>query len=121
MKIRKIPGRTWVKEKVEWQVPYHEKTIQILYELFGSEHVHFDNALRQEEALIRKWFPYDAATAKVIRDRLVQLTNLMTLKGFSSKTKKAYEGHVRRFCQAHAKVYVHLKASDVETYLLHIF
>lgn len=45
----------------------------------------------------------------------------MTLKGFSPKTKKAYEGHIRRFCQSHADVFMQLEVSHVHTYLLRLF
>jgi integrase/recombinase XerD len=95
---------------LEWTVPNNKESIQLLHELFGPEHVHFDTSLLHEEPLIRKWFPYDAATANIIREHLVQLTKLMTLKGFSPKTKKAYCGHIRRFCRIHAEVYLELEA-----------
>ncbi|WP_442600776.1 site-specific tyrosine recombinase/integron integrase [Paenibacillus sp. KN14-4R] len=74
-----------------------------------------------EVTFIRKWFPCDALSAKVMREKREQFSKLMTLRGFSSKTKKAYEGHVRRFCQTHAEVFFHLKEDDVQTYLLRLF
>ncbi|WP_376768178.1 phage integrase N-terminal SAM-like domain-containing protein [Paenibacillus alginolyticus] len=45
----------------------------------------------------------------------------MTLKGFSPKTKKAYEGHIRRFCLTHSEVFLQLNVKNVHTYLLGIF
>ncbi|MDF2644859.1 MAG: hypothetical protein K0Q73_664 [Paenibacillus sp.] len=74
LKIRKIPGRVWVITKLEWTVPGNEATPQLLHELFEGEHVHFETSLRLEEHLIQKWFPYDAATAKVIREYSVKFT-----------------------------------------------
>jgi len=40
--IRKIPGCIWMVDTLEWLVPMNERTVQLLYELFGPEHVHFE-------------------------------------------------------------------------------
>ncbi|WP_068535834.1 tyrosine-type recombinase/integrase [Paenibacillus glacialis] len=118
--IRKIPGRIWMVDTLEWIVPMNERTVQLLYELFGPEHVHFETSMRQNE-FVRKWFTHDIAAATFIREANMRSTNLMTLKGFSPKTKKAYEGHIRRFCQSHAEVILELNESHVHTYVLGLF
>lgn len=82
-KIRRIPGRVWHANNLEWTVPIQEQTMQLLHKLFGPEHVHFEDSLRKIE-IVRKWFPSDVTTAKAIR----VIRQFNDFKGLQSKDQK---------------------------------
>ncbi|USB34939.1 site-specific integrase [Paenibacillus sp. YPG26] len=88
--------------------------------MFPVEEVDIDPPLRKEERF-RRYFPYDASVAKEIRESQKLFSQLLTLKGLSPQTKKAYEGHVRRFCEDVADDFLELQTRHVRDYLLQLF
>lgn len=94
--------------------------MKLLRENFTAEQIHFEQSLGQEK-LVQKWFPFDAQTVKKLRENWTAFQNVLTMKGYSAKTKKVYEGHIRRFCRANATVFLELEENHVRTYVLKQF
>ncbi|MNI61894.1 hypothetical protein D3C73_1171860 [compost metagenome] len=88
--------------------------------MFGAEEVSTDPPLRKE-GQFRKYFPYDASVAKEIRECRKLFSQLLTLKGLSAQTKKAYEGHVRRFCEDVADDFIELQSGHVRDFVVQLF
>ncbi len=98
-KIRKVSGRKWVKSHKIWIVPDNKDTVSLLSRLFGSENVFFET------------FEYDKGT-------LIELKEELKLRNYSTKTQKAYLGHVRRLLQFQKKDVSEIKKEDIKMYLL---
>lgn len=101
--IKNIPGRRWVPEDKVWTVPYTLDVIAQLIRFFQNYNIHVDPQLQQECYLLQPLdnkatesdssfnVPYWSAAQKQ------SLKDALLVRGYSSKTMKAYFGHVERF------------------------
>ncbi len=79
-KIKSIQGFQWISQQKQWTAPYSEKMVHQVKHFFRNEQVivEFEGSKENEEII--------KTTEKEIR-----------LKGYSSKTIKAYISHLKRF------------------------
>ncbi|MCU6708125.1 tyrosine-type recombinase/integrase [Paenibacillus sp. J5C_2022] len=104
VKIKSIAGRKWQAEEKLWLVPYKLATIAQLAELFHGDVIHVDEVLDEECYFLREWVDAGKKTAERCSGLLAKwesehhqiMNNVLVAKGYSSKTVKAYSGHVRR-------------------------
>lgn len=92
-RIRTISGRKWHNNKKYWTIPLHAETIKKLFIVFEDEEFCIEEDA-QKVLLQLNLFPnadlrYD--------DVLRRCEEELKLHGYSSKTLKAYLGHIRRF------------------------
>lgn len=99
-RIKSIPGRRWIPEELIWTIPYTMVGMERLLGLFDSSVMQFDPELLEECYLLRTWkkskgpgAPADPARS-FAESRMV---DVLRLHGYSSRTIKAYCGHVERF------------------------
>ncbi|MFD0959013.1 tyrosine-type recombinase/integrase [Paenibacillus chungangensis] len=103
-KIKSIAGRKWVLAEKLWLIPYKLATVAQLAELFHEDVIHIDEVLEEECFFLREWLDASKKTAARSSGLLKQwdnghrqeMSNALVAKGYSSKTVKAYNGHVRR-------------------------
>ena len=113
-KIRKIEGRRWEADKKCWIVPNSSKCINRLIKVFENENVNWAKSFNF--SIIGN---YDYILPDISLT-LKQLEKQLTFKGYSSKTKKSYIGHVRRFLSFINKKPELLEKQDVEKYIYYL-
>jgi len=105
-KIKGIPGRRWHPEGKYWTVPHTDGMVERLLELFAGEEVEVDPALRPGR--------------DIVGNTLAAVEAELKLRGYSSRTCKAYLGHIERFLKQMGREPRELGVQDVRTYLLHL-
>lgn len=101
-KIKKINGRKWIESDKIWSIPDKKESIELLIELFGKDSI--VTALSRVEG-------YNDEIMLIVKNEL-------KLRGYSSKTLKAYLGHVERFLKFHNKKFEDIDKDDIKEYLL---
>ncbi|OXM82701.1 tyrosine-type recombinase/integrase [Paenibacillus rigui] len=101
-KIRSIPGRRWNPDELVWLLPYTLKVITELLMIFKDKAVIIDPQLLEECEFLRS--SDESATSDPLAvlppwgaEQRQRLKDELLLRGYSSKTVKAYLGQVDRF------------------------
>ena len=113
-KIRKIPNRVWNGELKQWIIPYEAKSINKLIELFLDEDINWSKIFNF--TIINFYDLYNFN----MKNETNKLYNVLTLKGYSEKTKKSYIGHLSRFLQFTDVKPEELKRNNLEKYMFHL-
>lgn len=111
-KVRTITGRKWDNSNRYWIVPNNIETIDRINNLFSSSDI-IDNtqlALFKKQLRAKPWE----------KQILIKLSDQLKLKGYSSKTIKAYVGHIRRFVDYNDDDPLVLNKKDIDKYLLYL-
>ncbi len=112
-KVKEICGRKWDGNNRCWIVPNNSKTVEQINILFDKSSVIDNTGLaifsRQAQAI-----------RPCERQILVNLSEQLRLKGYSSKTIKAYVGHIRRFVGFKGRDPLYLTKKDIDAYLLYL-
>jgi len=113
--VRRIPGRTWDKDKKVWRVPAEHETMMILCNFLESIPVKtVDQSLYERfPELVRLCTPEDYAA-------MAKLGDLLRRKGYSSKTRKAYLGHAERFIRQSAVSVEEVTTAHLDTYFMRL-
>lgn len=98
-KIKKVYGRKWLESDKIWIVHDNKETIDLLLRLFGKDNIFFET------------FQYD-------KDTLIEMKNELRLRNYSTKTQKAYMGHVRRLLEVYKKCAEDINEEDIKGYLI---
>lgn len=104
-RIKKFPGRKWIPEDSVWSLPYTMETVKKLLTDFKDCSIHVEAPLLEECSWLQDWphFQKESATKAALNqprwnyDEEKRLKNELLLRGYSSKTVKAYCGQVERF------------------------
>ncbi|WP_340007511.1 hypothetical protein MHH52_06900 [Paenibacillus sp. FSL K6-0276] len=99
MKIREIPGRKWVHDKKIWMIPYTPESIQQLQKLFEGTKIHVDAVLMKECSLLNNEVHMEDHIPTYSWDASIKrsMIHALQLRGYSTKTIKAYCSQVHRF------------------------
>lgn len=110
-KIKQIHGRRWIPGENVWTIPYTQDAVEQLYQSFTSRQIQLSSQLDQEKEWFDRWVK-KGGTAKGVKldgnaagaylfnaQQERKLRDQLTLRGYSSKTIKAYVGHVRRYAE----------------------
>ncbi|WP_278044626.1 tyrosine-type recombinase/integrase [Paenibacillus solani] len=113
--VRRIPGRTWDKDKKVWQVPAEHETMMILCNFLETIPVKtMDRSLYERfPELVRLCTPEDYAAMEKLGD-------LLRRKGYSSKTRKAYLGHAERFIRQSAVSVEGVTSAHLDDYFMRL-
>ncbi|MCT4618340.1 MAG: tyrosine-type recombinase/integrase [Marinisporobacter sp.] len=111
-KIRRIKGRQWRSDEKCWIIPNTDESIIKLFKLFKSEEINCNPSIK-DIAINHLEESYDENLEVLINKSNQQLV----LKGFSTKTIKAYIGHTRRFYKFCNKSIESFTKEDVEKYM----
>ncbi len=112
-KIKTIIGREWDSENKRWIVPDNAESIKRITELFNLSDITDYTGLipyNSDDIYIRRW----------TKQILLMLCDKLRMKGYSSKTIKAYVGHIRRFIIFSKRHPLSLSSNDIERYLLNL-
>lgn len=115
-KIKTIEGRRWDPLDKHWTVPLTSGILDALTKLFAPEPLVVDSALQHDMIggnRAKKLNP----EGKMI---IVAVDNELKLRGYSPKTRKAYQGHIERFIRYCRCDYQQLGESEIREYLLHL-
>lgn len=82
--VRALPGRRWHGERRIWSAPGAAEALEALVTAWGEDRVVVD--------IGRAW-----ARGGPSDDVLVRVREALVLRGYSSRTRKVYLGHLRRF------------------------
>ncbi|KUO53011.1 MAG: integrase [Desulfitibacter sp. BRH_c19] len=109
--VRRIDGRKWDPENKYWIIPHNIETIKQIVKLFEKEEVICYDELNSILSSYRNvWTSHD--------DTLDKMDKLLKMKGYSTKTIKAYIGHSRRFLDNNNKKAELISQEDVEEYII---
>lgn len=101
-KIKNVPGRRWIPEESIWSLPYTLEVINQLLMTFKDCKFYVEPQLLEECYLLQSYeqvnisdslsnvSQWDSVLRQSLKDELL-------LRGYSSKTVKAYLGQVERF------------------------
>lgn len=106
-KIKNIPGRKWIPEESIWSIPYTIESVETLLSVFHHCRFHIESQLLEECYLLQSrrtsekttQFP-DILSFHQLHwnnDQEQKLKKELILRGYSSKTIKAYCNQVKRF------------------------
>jgi Site-specific recombinase XerD len=109
-KVRSIKGRKWDPNNKVWSVPQTNGNIEKLQKLFQGYEIIFDPELNVTNVLVKQEIPLENIMERS-RDNL-------KLLGFSTKTIKAYLGHIRRFLNFCKIDPYELTGENIRSYLL---
>jgi|GEM_PF-1700608 len=109
-KIRKVEGRKWESATKSWIIPNDPKSINELKGLFEGEHIIWDASLDEVTKIITN---NDDSS-------IFDFERHLTLKGYTTKTKKAYIGHAKRFLDFSRTKTTELTKEDAEKYMYHL-
>jgi integrase/recombinase XerD len=114
-RVKSIKGAKWDSVNKQWVVPDNIDNILSLKEIFkGKEPITNFSIAHLERDMIGN--EIDLHKDKVISE----LCNKLKLKGYSSKTKKSYTGHIRRFLEYYKTSPEKLEENDIRKYLLYL-
>ena len=113
-KIRRIEGRRWEADTKCWVVPNDSECIEALINVFSNEDIKWDKALKTSTKEKNRCISPEISAA------LEELEMHLTLKGYTSKTKKAYIGHIKRFLGFTNNKPTELVKEDVEKYIYYL-
>ena len=144
--IREIEGRVWDPLNKFWTVPLSRENLKLLTKIFFSSEIIFDarTAMMAEdlktsktpETEIAKKASFEIADQaishkyarkgyKEVRQNDApvlfdtgQMADELRLRGFSSKTVRAYTGHMKRLAAFINKIPAELKEDEIKKYLL---
>ena len=91
--IKTIRGRSWDPRQRLWRVPHTNGIIDTLLRLFEGESVAVDRKLCMGASIS----PASPAIADEIQGVLAAVDDTLKLRRYSSKTRKSYLLHIRRF------------------------
>lgn len=110
-KVKTISGRKWDAKNKYWVVPYNTEAVSRINALFDRSMLVDNTGLDLFNEQANKPKPWEQQT-------LERLGEALRLKGYSSKTIKAYMGHIRRFISFNEKNPLELDKADIDKYLL---
>ncbi|MTI71206.1 MAG: integrase [Firmicutes bacterium] len=113
-KIRKIDGRVWNSEKKYWSIPYNAKSLSKLIKFFINEDIDWEEIFKVTLIDFKKLYKID------INKEKNEMYKLLTLKGYSEKTKISYIGHLKRFLEYYDVKTEKLTKEHVERYMYHL-
>lgn len=105
-RIKLISGRRWVPEKKSWIFPYTLACVEQFLMLFQDVSLEIEALLRKECPALSDIGLVEKEGADSVHLNVLpvwstqeerKLYEALALRGFSSKTQKAYRGQVRRF------------------------
>jgi len=101
-----VPGGRWDAEAKYWRYPFSTDRIRQLYACFPKELIvpsedilcdlRFMEARDEESVTEQPWILHPDSYVYEIEHKMI---DALKAKGYSSKTIKAYRGHVRRFVE----------------------
>ena len=112
-RVRKIPGRIWDPENKYWIIPNNKKSIEIILKSFDKSLISDHTGLIVDAANNSKSSLWKQAILEKTRNKLI-------MKGYSSKTRKSYSGHIRRLMDFYDNDPTELTKEEIEKYLLHL-
>ncbi|MFQ5680418.1 MAG: tyrosine-type recombinase/integrase [Gemmatimonadota bacterium] len=105
-RIRRVPGRRWVPSDRYWTIPARAAPLRELLALFREEELHLDPSIRpllpEPPPPEGRWRFQDGRSAKYldsVHGTLERMAEELALRGYSSRTRKSYLGHARRFLE----------------------
>lgn len=113
-KIRKIPNRVWNGEKKIWIIPNEAKSINKLIELFVEEDINWGDVFNISILDINTLYNVN------IIEESKKMYEILTVKGYSEKTKKNYINHIRSFLKYTAKDVDRINKRDLMIYIFHL-
>jgi len=113
-KIKTIKGRKWNSDIRKWSIPNTQESIIKLKALFSEKMLKFNYYTEQED--------HKKTDAKDLDKSIILklLERELKLKGFSSKTKKSYISHMRRYLEYIGNEEVAFEKINIENYLLYL-
>lgn len=115
-KMRLIPNARWTKEERVWKFPYTDEAINLFKQVFENDELIIDEQLEHyfvispSEHVVNSW----------IKESQDSLKQQLRLKGYSSKTIKAYLGHIRRLIDYQGKDLKDLTNNEIKRYILYL-
>lgn len=125
-KIKAIEGKEWNPDGKYWSIPMSIENIQLLEDIFAGEHVLYDAEIRRflNSSKAMKFActqqtqePPVLPETPVVFDSGCMLKK-MKLKGYSTKTIKAYIGHMERVTAAKRRDPKDLSDTEIKSYLM---
>jgi len=113
-RIKTIKDRKWDSNTKKWSIPNTEESIVKLKSLFSEGMLNFSHHIEQKDDI--------NSNAKNL-DKSIILKSLekeLKLKGFSSKTKKSYISHMRRYLEYTGSEDLAFEKISIENYLLYL-
>lgn len=99
-RVRALPGRRWDRDGRVWRVPDHPSNRQALARELGLTLEGTERGTAQ--AASPQAGPPGGAAAPAPDPRVLRFDEEMRLRGYGSRTRKAYLGHARRFLEESA-------------------
>jgi len=118
-KIKSINGRRWNSALKCWIIPYSEDVLKKFVKIFLNEQIIADQYLSSSIEHLRKEIQEDKCLLW-LEDFNGQIIAELKLKGYSSKTVKAYVSHIKRFLIYIQKKPVKLESGDIREYLFYL-
>lgn len=111
-KIKSISGSRWHPEKRVWTIPNSNLTLKRFLQMFQKKHLKFSSL--QLMAGRKEVFKY-------FNDYYVErLNKILKLRGYSVKTRKSYNNHLKRFIDYIEKDPVKITKEDINRYILYL-
>ena len=134
--IHIIEDSRWLPDKMSWSIPQNVDNLRFIFRSFKGEQIYCDDkvadliekykAKKAEEHLKSKTVGSTAAviansTLNVAEQLLADTNDLkkeLRLRGYSTKTIKAYNGHIERLTEHYNKGLRDLSKNDIKDYLI---
>ncbi|OEF99176.1 hypothetical protein BHF71_09850 [Vulcanibacillus modesticaldus] len=118
-KLRRIKGSRWYVNKHHWSIPYSDESLRKLIELFPNKIILVDQSIEmlykpENKDLLTKIY------LTQINGLLKEMNNRLELKGYSTKTRKSYLGHITRLTIHYQSHPIELSQEKIQKYLLHL-
>lgn len=108
-KIKSIKGRKWHPAVKCWSIPRTNEALDDLTTLFGENNIHIN--LQQTGK--------DAGPPLTV-SFMAKFVEELRLRGYRAKTRKAYQGQVKRFLLDCGKAPIAIEQKDVRSYLFRL-
>lgn len=108
----------WDKTSKHWIVPFTKESIKDLKDLFGNYELIIDERLKKDFYFQKAEATNEEPLSDWIKEELKLLNTHLKLKGYSQKTIKAYNGHIKRFLLYFNKHPKGIDETELNNYLL---
>lgn len=114
--MKQISGVKWHSNY--WYIPFNKVSIEKLVEIYKDAEIYPDECikdfLKTENIYIKN------VMLSQIKELLIDIDKQLTLRGYSTKTRKAYLGHIRRLSLKYNKHPEELTNEELQRYLLYL-
>jgi site-specific recombinase XerD len=123
-RVKGLPGRRYHKEGTYWTVPGGEENWRRLGEALAGRVVRFESSVSLKHQSL-----FYGASGQKMEDKgdpagngkaLARYTEELKMRGYTGKTLRAYEGHMRRFAKFVRMGLDQVEEREVRRYLLHL-